>query len=164
MTSRHNFALARFVAFVLKCGTGSQPVRRPKGGCFAAADGLRTHPTLGVDHVLLAVDRHQSAGENYTAAVWYLATLTCFLAAFMPFWAAIPLSLIAIQIPIFAFGLPFGNRRLTSAGYLLCGAAMAWYLVLQPRWIRFGGYAFFVVVALNAVAFVIMWLLRHRIP
>ena len=29
-----------------ECGTGSQPVRRPKGVRFAAADGLRTRPTF----------------------------------------------------------------------------------------------------------------------
>ena len=29
-----------------RCGTGSQPVRRPKGRPLAAADGLRTRPTL----------------------------------------------------------------------------------------------------------------------
>ena len=29
-----------------ECGTGSQPVRRPEGGRFAATDGLRTRSTL----------------------------------------------------------------------------------------------------------------------
>ena len=142
MTSRHNFALARLV-----CGTGSQPVQAP-----------------GVDRVILATDRHQSAVENYTAAFGYLALVACFLAAFMPLWAAIPLSPIVIQIPIYAFGLTFGNRRAVAAGYVLCGAAMAWVLVLQPWWIRFAGYTFFVVIALNAISFVILWLLRNRIP
>ena len=141
--TRHNFALARLIA---KCGTGSQPV-----------------PPLGVDRVILANDRHQSAVENYSAAFGYLALLACFLGAFMPLFAAVPLSLVAIEIPIFAFGLPFNDRRITSAGYVLCGAAMAWYLVLQPRWIRFAGYAFFAVLALNAVAFLILWLLRNRV-
>jgi hypothetical protein len=116
-----------------------------------------------VDHVILATDRHQSAAENYTASIGYLVLVTCFLAAFMPLWAAIPLSLIAIEIPIYVFGVPFNDRRAVGAGYVLCGAAMAWYLILQPRWIRFAGYAFFAVIALNAVAWVIMGLLRNRI-
>src|SRR5262249_25855727 len=121
-----------------------------------------TTPEPGVDRIILADNRYQSAVENYTAAIGYLALVSCFLAAFMPLYAAIPLSLIAIELPIYAFGLPFNNRRVVSIGYALCGAAMAVYLVLQPRWIRFGGYAYFGVMALNAVAFVIMWL-RHRI-
>ena len=142
MTSRHNFALARLLS---ECG-GKSAALEP-----------------GVDRVILATDRHQSALENYTAAFGYLALVACFLAAFMPLWAAIPLSPIVIQIPIYAFGLTFGNRRAVAAGYMLCGAAMAWVLVLQPWWIRFAGYAFFAVIALNAVAFVILWLLRKRI-
>ncbi len=144
MTARYNFALARLIAFV--CGTGSQPV-----------------PVPGVDRVILANDRHQSAAENYTAALAYLALVICFLTAFMPLWAAAPLSLIAIEIPIYVFGIPFNNRRAVAAGYVLCGAAMSWYLILQPRWIRFAGYAFLAVLALNAVAWVIMGLLRNRI-
>ena len=80
----------------------------------------------------------------------------------MPMAIAIPLSLIAIELPIFPFG-PFNKRRVTSVGYVLCGVAMAWVLVLQPRWIRFAGWAFFAVIALNAVAFAIIWPLRNRI-
>jgi len=101
----------------LECGTG-------------AADGLRTRPTSTVDRVILA-DGHRSAVGYYSAAFGYLALVACFLAAFMPLWAAIPLSPIAIQIPIYTFGLAFGNRRAVAAGYVLCGAAMAWYLALQ---------------------------------
>ena len=141
--TRQNFALARLIA--LTCGTDSQPV------------------PAGVDRVILADDRHQNAAENHIAAFAYLALVVCFLAAFMPLLAAVPLSLIAIQIPVYVFGLPFRNRRINSIGYVLCGAAMAWYLVLQPRWIRFAGYAFFAVVALNAIAFVILLLLRGRL-
>ena len=140
---RNNVALARLIA---KCGTDSEPVPGP-----------------GIDHIILADNRNQSAAENYIIAFAYLALVTCFLAAFMPLLAAIPLSLIAIEIPTYAFGLPSNNARVIAAGYGLCGAGMAWYLALQPRWIRFAGYAFFAVVALNAVAFVILLLLRNRV-
>lgn len=137
---RNHFALARLIALAI-------PAR-------AAA------PQPGVDRVILANDRHQSAAEHYTTAFGYLALVACFLAAFMPLLLAIPLSLIAIELPIYAFGLPFNKRRAVAIGYVLCGAAMSWALVLQPRWIRFAGYLFFAAVALNAVAFVILWLLR----
>jgi hypothetical protein len=139
---RNNFALARLIALAV-------PAR-------AAA------PQPGVDRVILASDRHQNAAEHYTAAFGYLALVVCFLAAFMPLLLAIPLSLIAIQIPIYAFGIPFNRRRAVAIGYVLCGAAMSWVLVLQPRWIRFAGWAFFAAVALNAVAAVIPLPLRNR--
>ena len=141
--TRQNFAHARLIA--LTCGTDSQPVLAP-----------------GVDRVILANDRHQSAAENYTTAIGYLALTACFLAAFMPLLAAVPLSLIAVEIPLYLFGLLFNNRRINSIGYVLCGAAMAWYLVMQPRWIRFGGYVFFAAVALNVIAFIILLPMRNR--
>jgi len=140
---RQNFALARLIA---RLGTGSHAV-----------------PGSGVDHVILADDRHQSAAENYTASFSYLALVACFLAAFLPLAAAIPLSLIVIQIPLYVFGLAFNDGRVNAAGYGLCGAAMAWYLALQPGWIRFAGYAFFAVIALNAVSFVILLPQRERL-
>jgi hypothetical protein len=139
---RHNFALACLIALIAK---------------------RDARPAPGIDRVILADDRYQSAAENYLAAFGYLALVVCFLAAFMPIVAAVPLSLVAIELPLFAAGLPFGNRRLNSIAYVACGAAMAWYLALQPRWIRFAGYAFFAVLALNAIAFVVIWPLRRRI-
>jgi len=140
---RQNFALARLIA---RLGADSHAVPGP-----------------GVDRVILADDRHQSAAENYTASFSYLALVVCFLAAFMPLAAAIPLSLIVIQIPLYVFGLAFNDGRINAAGYVLCAAAMACYLVLQPGWIRFAGYAFFAVVAVNAVAFVILLPQRRRL-
>jgi len=145
LPSRHHFALARLVAYVMLAG--------------GADDAMPN----GVDRVILAKDRYQSAIENYTATVWYLAILVCFLAAFVPLIVALPLALMVVEIPIYAFGLPFRSRRITSMGYVLCGAAEAWYLALQRTWIRAGAYAFFGVVALNALAFVVMWLLRGRV-
>ena len=143
LPSRHRFALARLVAFVmLTCGTG---------------------PTSDVDRLMLAIDPDQSTIENYAASIWYLGSLTCFLSAFVPLLIAFPIALIVIEIPIYAFGVPFGNRRVTSAGYVLCGAGAAAYFALQPTWIRFAAYAFLGVLALNAIAFVIMWPLRHRV-
>jgi len=139
---RNNFALARLAA---------------------AALNKSPHPVPGVDRVILADDRHQGAVENYIVAAGYQALVVCFLAAFVPLLVAIPLSLIAIQIPIYAFGLPSNNGRVVSIGYGLCAAAMSWVLVLQPRWIRFAGWAFFTALALNAIAFLILLPLRKRV-
>ena len=142
LSSRHRFALARLVAFAM----------------------LTLHREASdADHLILAVDRDQSALETYTASVWYLAVLILFLAAFVPLLAALPLSLVVVEIPVYVFGLPFGRPRVTSAGYLLCGAGGASYLAFQPTWVRAGAYLFFGIVALNAIAFVVLWLLRHRV-
>jgi hypothetical protein len=145
LPSRHRFALPRLVAYtMLECGG--------KAATFE-----------DVDHIILSIDRDQSTIENYGASIWYLTALTCFIAAFVPLVLALPIALIVVEIPIYAFGLPFGNRRITSAGYLLCGAGAALYFATQPSWMRFVAYAFLGVMALNAIASVIMWLLRHRV-
>ena len=65
----------------------------------------RTPP--GVDRVLLAPDRDQSAIENYTVCIWYCATVVVYIAALLPLQfpialiAAIPLAALAIQIPFY---------------------------------------------------------------
>ena len=143
LPSRHRYALARLIAYVALLAA------RPK-----APD---------VDHIILTIDRDQSNVEHYTIALWYLVTVTCFLGAVIPPILALPLVLIVIQIPIYAFGLPFNDRRAVSAGYILCGAAAAAYFAMQPTWLRFVAYGYFGVLALNAVAFVVMGLLRGRV-
>ena len=143
LPSRHRFAIARLIAYVMLL------VARPK--------------LTEADHVILAIDRDQSAMENYAASIWYLGTLTCFLTSIVPVILAFPLALIVVELPIYAFGLPFNSRRAVSAGYLACGAAMSAYFALQPAWLRFVAYAYFGVLALDAIAFLAMWLLRNRV-
>jgi hypothetical protein len=127
-------------------------------------DGLTTtRPTPVPDRIILAIDPDQSAMENYAASIWFLGSLTCFIAAFVPLLVAFPIALIVVEIPIYVFGIPFGDRHITSAGYVLCGVSAALYFAWQPSWVRFAAYAFLGVIALNAIAFVIMWLLRHRV-
>lgn len=131
---RNNFALARLLALLM--------------------------PSPQPENAILADDRYQSAVENYAVCIWFLATTTCFISAFVPLIVALPLALIAIQIPIYITGLLFNNRRVNSAFLMLCGAAAALYFASQPVWIRFAAYAFLGVLALNAIASVILWLLR----
>jgi hypothetical protein len=100
------------------------------------------------------------AVEHYAVCIWFLATTTCFLAAFVPLILAFPLALIAVQIPIYVTGLLFNNRRVNSAFLMLCGTAAALYFASQPTWIRFAAYVFLGALALNAIAFVILVLLR----
>lgn len=143
LPSRHRFAISRLVAYVVLL------VARPKPS--------------DVDHIILAIDRDQSAIECYTAAIWYLGTLTCFLTALVPAVLAFPLALIVVQIPVYAFGLPFDNPRLTSVGYAACGSAASLYFAMRPTWLRFVAYGYLGMIALNALAFAVLWLLRNRV-
>ena len=149
LPSRHRYALARLIAFVM--------LPRPRPAA------------LDVDHLILSIDREQSALENHALAIWYLATTTCFLAALLPLampWAlvaAFPPALIVVEIPIYAVGLPFENRRVTSAAYLLIGATASLYFAGRATWVRFPAYVYLGVLALNAIAFVTLWLLRDRV-
>jgi len=137
--ARHHFALARLVAHV-----------------------MWRRPAPAADDTIYFVDRHQSAIENHAVAAWFLLSMTCFIAAALPLSlplalvAAFPLAMLAIQIPIFITGLPFSNPRLNSKFMMLCGAAAALYSALQPGWVRFAGWAFLGVIALNAIAFVVV--------
>jgi hypothetical protein len=143
MPSRHRFAIARLIAYVMLF------VARPKAP--------------EADHMILAIDRDQSTVESYTTTIWYLGTLTCFLTAFVPVILAFPLALIVVEIPIYVFGLPFNNRRAVSMGYVACGAAASAYFAMQPTWLRFVAYGYFGMLALDAIAFMAMWLLRNRV-
>ena len=66
-----------------------------------------------VDRVLLADDRDQSAIENYAVCIWFCATVAVYIAAVLPLQfpfallAAIPLTAIAIEIPIYLGGNSF---------------------------------------------------------
>ena len=100
------------------------------------------------------------AVEHYAVCIWFLASTTCFIAAWVPLLLAFPLALIAVEVPIHVTGLLFNNRRVNSFALMLCGAAAALYFASQPAWQRFAAYAFLGVLALNAIAFVILWLLR----
>ena len=137
--SRHHFALARLVAHVMS-----------------------RKPTPASPSTIYFVDRHQSAVENYVVAIWFLLSITCFVAAALPLatplamLAAFPLALLAIQVPILVTGLPFGNYRLNSMFMMLCGAAAALYSASQGGWVRFVAWTFLGIIGLNAIAFVIV--------
>lgn len=147
LPSRHHFALARLIALMMLKNTA-----RP-------AD---------VDRVIFAIDRHQSAAENYAVSILFTAITTAYIAALLPatplaLLAALPLALIAIQILLVAGGLMVRSMRANSAFMMLCAVAASLYFATRTTWVRFAAYAFLALVALNAIAFVVMWLLRDRV-
>jgi tetrahydromethanopterin S-methyltransferase subunit E len=90
----------------------------------------------GVDRVLLADDRDQSAIENYTVCIWFCATVVVYIAAALPLQfplallAAIPLTAIAIEIPIYAGGNSFVLMLLhfLASAYFVSHSGPAFYV------------------------------------
>ena len=152
LPSRHRYALSRLIALVaLRFSRGSVPSNR---------------------RLILPIDRDQSAPENHAIALWLLITTTLFLVALVrpALWILMPFAAAALlEVPFFvagAFLAPIvgrrgaDNKRLTSAAtFVALAAASAWF-AWTLTWARFVAYFFFAVLAVNAVAFVAMLLLR----
>lgn len=149
LPSRHRFALARLVAYVRL--RFDQPAA--------------TQP----EHLILPIDRDQTAAEMYGVAVWVFATTTCYVAASLPFrlpWSiilAIPLAAIAIHVPIVAGMVLMGDGNhikivsVITMGLLLMASS---YAVTTASWARFVAWLFFAILVINGAAAVVLWLLR----
>ena len=141
LPSRHRFALARLIAYIMS--------RR------------KTHEKMNVDHLLLAIDRDQSAIENYFLSIWFCVTAICFVAAALPLpavWSAIvavPIATIAMQIPMY-IGLPM---HVSSVLLLLVEFCASAYFASTPSPVRYVAWLFIIILFTNAIAWVITrWL------
>jgi hypothetical protein len=152
LPSRHNFALFRLFAFLRLRNAGPE-----------AAD------------VILNIDRYQSNVETWTVTVWVLASATAFLTTVLPLPLAFLAAVVGIQAALITSGLVFAplwnaltgretpGVRVSSfviMGVLAAGAA---YCTTRPAWVRFAGWQFLSLVALNAIAAAIVFLLRAQI-
>jgi hypothetical protein len=148
--SRHHFALARLFAFV----RSQFPVRQ------------RTD----VDHILLSIDRDQSALETYVIAIWIFLTFTCYVAAVLPppwMIAAPAIAALLVQLITGSVGL-IGSVRanhLRRNSMILFGLMIiaSAYFALQPTLVRYVAWSFLAVVALNAIAWLAMVALRRSV-
>jgi hypothetical protein len=160
LPSRHNLALFRLYAY-LRLRNAKRETR----------------------DVILGIDRHQSNIEAWTVAVWTTLTGACCIAGTLfASWpipialtAAIPLSMLGIQTALVTSGVavaPLWNvvTRLGTPGVKVNSimtmsaiAALCAYSAMRPTWVRFAGLQFFVLFALNALAAVVVFLLRGRI-
>jgi len=148
LPSRHHFALTKLVAMIAMKRT--------------------THRESSLKKIY-AIERDQSTLENYAIAIWLYVTGTAYLLAVTPkfTWIVIPwIAGFLIHVPCFVIGVianRFGaveNRKLngvsTMAMYLI---ASSWFATTDSpvaviAWIFLG------IVALNALAAVVMWMLR----
>ena len=133
LPARHQFALGRLIASLMQR--------------FATA------PRLDVDHLLLAVDREQSAVENYTVSVWFWLSTACYLAAVLPLHPAvavaiaIPLAAFVVQVPLY-----LGANRPVLMFLYFC-ASVYFATVAAP--VHFVAWFSLAVFAANATAWIV---------
>lgn len=157
LPSRHRFALAQLVAFA-----------RLRRGEPQDADGP--------DHLILPIDRDQSAAESYAVAVWVFLTVAAYLAAILPMplplaiIVAIPLASIVIHIPIVGGGLALrplnGDKdhvKTISVGTMGLMIVWSFYVARGASWARFVAWLFFAILTCNAIAALILWFLRAEV-
>jgi hypothetical protein len=156
LPSRHNFALFRLAAYLRACTANPQP-----------AD------------VILIVDRHQSAFENYAVSVWVLLTLTCFVAASLFASWPVPIALtVALPVAAFATHAPWAivsgllapfrlsdvtHLRIQSCAMMSCLLVTAGWFVTEASWVRFAAWQFLAFAILNAFAAAIFFFLRDPV-
>lgn len=154
LPARFNFALPRLIAFAI-CRT-----RRPR-------------PKPGL---VLAIDRNQSAVENYVVAVWfYLSSVAYLFAALrlaMPrsAAAAIAIPAAAFLILLFTFLSAIGTHawreqnhiRMNAVVLMVTMVVISAFAVSTAHWTRFVGVVALTLFAANAIAAIIVWLLQSR--
>jgi hypothetical protein len=154
LPSRHNLALFRLLAWL-------------------RLRNARPTPSA----VILGIDRHQSNSETWIVTVWMLVMATIFVGEVLsvPLPLALVIAVAGFQAALITSGLtvaPLWNAvtRLGTPGVkvssfvigamLTAGAA---YCTTRPTWVRFAGWHFLAMLALNALAAVIVFLLRDSI-
>ena len=150
LPSRHRFALCRLYAFLRLSAAKAEPR----------------------EAVMLVVDRDQTAWEHHATSVWIVITVTCYLAAtlfralpvVLAIVVAIPVAAALIEVPIVAGGfLMRGRGGPNGVFFMVLMIAASAYLARHASWVRFVAWQFLGVLAVNAVAAAIVFLLRGPI-
>ncbi len=156
LPSRHRFAVSRLIGFILLG---------------------RARPAVeGPEHLILSIDRDQTAVEMHLAAFWVFATTASYIAALLPLALplsivlAIPLAAVAIHLPI-VLGGPIlraltgdGNHiKIVSVITMVLLLIASSYVATTRTWARFAAWLFFAILLLNCAAAVILWMLRGSI-
>jgi hypothetical protein len=159
LPSRHRFALARLIAYV-------------------GLRGARSAASQPEEHLILPIERDQTAAEMNGIAIWVFLTTTCYIAAALPLplaWPiaviiAIPLAAIAIHLPIVVGGpilrLIIGDGdhvKIVSVITMALLLIASSYVAVSPMWARFAAWFFFALLILNSAAAIVLWLLRNAI-
>ena len=168
LPSRHHHAVFRLAAYLRLAAARRRGLSPPA-------------PAL-----LLFVARHQSAFETYSVALWMTATalawctwgLTAVLPPLLAAAAAIPVTALALHVPMILYGgvlVPLwhaamgrhveaqNNIRSNSRILMLLFAGLAVPLATVPSWVRFFAWQFLAAIAVNGVAALAAFALRGRI-
>jgi len=156
LPSRHRFALSRLIAYA--------KLRRAR----AIANNA--------EHLILPIDRDQTAAEMNGVALWVFFTTVCYIAAVLPLIlpaaivAAIPLAAIALQFPIVGIGpivrmlLGDGDHiKIISVITMALLVIASSYFAVSSSWPRYVAWFFFAVLVVNGAAALVVWLLRNGI-
>jgi hypothetical protein len=156
LPSRHRFALTRLIAYAKLRG----------------ADVVK----MDVEHLILPIDRDQTAAEMNAVAVWVFITTVCYVAASLPLvWpaaivAAIPIAAIALHFPIVGIGpivrmlIGDGDHvKIISVITMSLLVIASSYVGASTSWARYVAWFFFAVLVVNGGAAVVLWLLRDNI-
>jgi hypothetical protein len=157
LPSRHRFALAQLVAFARLRRSEHQTANAP-------------------DHLILPVNRDQSAAEAYAVAAWIFVTVVAYLAAILPMplllaiIVAIPLAAIVLHLPIVLGGpilrLILGDNdhvKIVSVVTMFLMVVGSFYVARGDSWARIVAWFFFAVLACNTIAAVILWMFRAAV-
>ncbi|MGA8810733.1 MAG: hypothetical protein WB973_22905 [Thermoanaerobaculia bacterium] len=156
LPSRHRFALSRLIA-------------------YANLRGARA-PVNDVEHLILPIERDQTAIEMNAVAVWVFLTTVCYIATTLPLIlpaaivVAIPLAAIVLQFPIVVIGpivrmlIGDGDHvKIISAITMALLVIASSYFAVSNSWPRSVAWLFFAVLIMNGAAAIIVRLLRNRI-
>jgi hypothetical protein len=156
LPSRHRFALARLIAFA-----------KLRGARDVASNA---------EHLILPIDRDQTAAEMNGIAICVFAMTVCYIAATLPvIWpaaivVAIPIATIILHAPIVIIGpivrmlIGDGDHvKIISVITMSLLVIASSYVAASNSWARYVAWFFFAVLALNGAAAVVVWLLCGQI-
>jgi hypothetical protein len=156
LPSRHRFALARLIAYA-----------KLRSAREVAND---------TEHLILPIDRDQTAVEMNGIAIWVFATTVCYVAAALPLrWTAamvvaIPIAAIVIHFPILVIG-PIVRMLIGDGDHIKIISVITMsllviassYVAASSSWARYVAWLFFAILIANVAAAVIVRILRGRI-
>ena len=147
--SRHRFALFRLLALIRL--------------------RLSEPPKMDVDHLLLAIDPDQSAAEHYIITLWIIITLTCYFASMVAWPIAFLIAATVIQAGIVVGGLVVRgatseiHSKRNSFFLMTAIVATSVYFAMQTLPARYVAWFFLAMVSLNALAWLILRILRNTV-
>ena len=156
LPARFNFALFRLYAFVRMKTATPEP-----------------------RDVVVVIDRNQNRVESFTIGAWATLTLACYASETLFASWPLPLALLAgivagitfLQIPMFPVGLIVRrteqNNGLNSVVLMTLLVALAIHFAraqsFAQSWVRYAAWQFLGLLALNAIAAAVVFLLRGAI-